>query len=96
MGTVMSILEGDLAPDKAAKLEANFADYIKALEPGIVQTFFIKNGNKCKVVTLWESKEALTAMKVKGTPKGVLMFRYAGVEPALLAYDVVNSASKGK
>jgi hypothetical protein len=68
MVMVMSILEGDLPPDKAAKLEANFAEYIKILEPGIVQTFFIKNGAKCKVITLWESKEALTAMKVKGTP----------------------------
>lgn len=96
MGMIISILEGDLPPDKAAKLEANFADYIKALEPGVVQTTLIKNGAKCKIITLWESREALTAMKVKGTPKSVLMFRYAGVEPALLAYDVVNSAAKGK
>jgi len=92
----MSILEGDLAPDKAAKLEANFAEGTKALEPGVVQTFFIKNAAKCKIITLWESREALVAMKSRGTPKGVLMFRYAGVEPALLVYDVVNSASKGK
>ncbi len=94
MVMVLSILEGDLPPDKAAKLEANFAEYVKTLEPGIVQTSFIKNGAKCKVITLWESKEALTAMKVKGTPKSVLLFRYAGVEPALLVYDVVNSKAK--
>jgi len=93
---VMSILEGDLSSDKAAKLEANFADGVKTLEPGIVQTFIIKNASKCKIITLWESREALVAMKSKGTPKGVLMFRYAGVEPALLVYDVVNSAAKGK
>jgi len=94
MAMVMSILEGDLPPDKAAKLESNFAEYIKALEPGVVQTSFIRNGAKCKVITLWESKEAISAMKVKGTPKGVLLFRYAGVEPALLVYDVVNSKGK--
>jgi heme-degrading monooxygenase HmoA len=96
MSMVMTILEAEMPPDKATKLEANFAEGAKALEPGIVQNFFIKNGSKCKVITLWESKEALSAMKSKGIPKGVLMFRYAGVEPALLAYDVVNSASKGK
>ena len=96
MGMVISILEGELPPDKVVKLEANFAEYIKALEPGIVQTSLIRNAGKCKVIILWESKEALTAMKVKGTPKAVLLFRYAGVEPTLLAYDVVNSASKGK
>jgi heme-degrading monooxygenase HmoA len=94
MSNVMTILEGELPPDKSAKLEANFAEYVKALEPGIVQTSLIRNGAKCKVLTLWESKEALSAMKVKGTPKGVLLFRYAGVEPALLAYDVVNSKGK--
>lgn len=96
MAMVMSIMEGDLPPDKAAKLEANFADGVKALEPGIVQTFFIKNATKCKIITLWESREAWVAMKSHGTPKGVLMFRYAGVEASLLVYDVVNSASKGK
>jgi len=96
MSMVMSVLEAEMPADKAAKLEANFAEWVKALEPGIVQTFFIKNGGKCRVITLWESKEALSAMKSKGTPKAVLMFRYAGVEPSLLAYDVVDSASRGK
>ncbi|MFH0737480.1 MAG: antibiotic biosynthesis monooxygenase [Candidatus Micrarchaeota archaeon] len=91
---VMTILEAEMPPDKAAKLETNFAEGAKALEPGMVRTFLIKNGGKCKIITLWESKEALSAMKSKGTPKQVLMFRYAGVEPSLLAYDIVNSASK--
>ena len=95
MGMVMSILEGELPADKALKLEANFADGVKELEPGIVQTFFIKNAGKCKIITIWESREALVVMKSKGTPKGVLMFKYAGVEPSLLVYDVVNSASIG-
>ena len=96
MGMVMSVLEGELPPDKAAKLEANFAEGAKVLEPGIVQTFFIKNANKCRIITLWESKEAYSSMKSKGIPKQVLMFRYAGVEASVLVYDVVNSAAKGK
>ena len=96
MNLVMSILEAEMPLDKAAKLEANYAEGIKMLDPGVVQTFLIRNGTKCKILTLWESKEALFAMKSKGTPKGVLMFRYAGVEPTLLAYDVVNSAAKSE
>ena len=90
----MSILEADLPADKATKLEANFAEGTKALDPGVIKIFLIKNGGKCKIITLWESREAVNAMKSKGTPKGVLMFRYAGVEPTLLVYDVVNTASK--
>ncbi len=92
MATIISILEGDLPPDKAAKLEANFND--GSLEPGMMRMFLIKNGNKCKIITLWESREALNAMKSKGTPKTVLMFRYAGVEGALLNYDVVGIKEK--
>ncbi len=92
MATIISILEGDLPPDKAAKLEANFNE--GALEPGMIRMFLIKNGTKCKILTLWESREALNAMKSKGTPKTVLMFRYAGVEGALLNYDVVGIKEK--
>lgn len=92
--SVMSILEADMPPEKAAKLEANYAEGIKALDPGIIQTFLIKNGAKCKIITIWESREALNAMKSKGTPKSVLMFRYAGVEPTLLTYEIVNSVKK--
>lgn len=96
MTMVMSILEGDLPADKAAKLEANFEEGKKALDPGVLQMVLAKNGSKCRLIIFWESKEALFAMKSKGTPKAVLMFRYAGVEPVMLAYDVVNSAAKGK
>jgi len=96
MNMVMLILEGDLTPDKASKLEANFADGVQTQDPGLVQSFFVKNQSKCKIITLWESREALSSMKSKGTPKWVLMFRYAGAEPTMLAYDVVNSAMKGK
>ncbi len=92
MATIISILEGDLPPDKAAKLEANFKE--GSLEPGMIRMFLIKNGNKWKIITLWESREALNAMKSKGTPKTVLMFRYAGVEGALLNYDVVGIKEK--
>jgi len=96
MGMVISILEAEMPTDKAAKLEANFAEGAKALDPGVVQMLFVRNAGKCKILILWESKEALSAMKSRGTPKTVLMFRYAGVEPSVLAYDVVNSASRGK
>ncbi len=88
MSKVISILEADMPPDKAAKLETNFAE--GTLDPGVIQIFLIKNNNKCKIITLWENRGAINAMKSKGTPKAVLMFRYAGVEPTLLVYDVVN------
>ena len=91
MVQIMSILEADVPADKAAKLEANFAEGLKSLEAGVVQTFLIKNANKFKIVTIWANKEAYSAIKSKGTPKNVLMFRYAGVEATALNYEIVSS-----
>ncbi len=94
MTLAMSILEGEVTADKISRLETNFAEGIKVLDPGVIRMFLIKNGTKCKIITLWDNKEAVTAMKIKGTPKGVLMFRHAGVEPTALVYEVVNSKDR--
>ena len=94
MSMLMSILEADMPADKAAKLETNFTEGIKTLEPGVVQMFFVKNSWKCRIIVLWENKEAYSMVKSKGTPKAVLMFRYAGIEATALNYDVVNMAKK--
>lgn len=94
MGMVMSILEAEMPADKVSKLEANFAEGTKVLDPGVVQMFLVKNGGKCRIIIIWESREALNAMKSKGTPRAVLMFRYAGVEASALAYDVVGARGK--
>ena len=92
--TVISILEADMPPDKAAKLEANFNEGTKELEPGVVQMFLVRNGTKCKILIVWENKEAVNASKSRGPPKAAQMFKYAGVEPIGLVYDVVKHVEK--
>ncbi len=90
---VITILEAQVAPEKAAILEAEFKAAVGELEPGLRQTFLLrsfKDPAAWKIVTVWESREALEQMRrISETPKGVLMFRAAGAEPALSVQEIV-------
>jgi hypothetical protein len=48
-----------------------------------------------RIETLWESREALAAMRGMGTPRGVLIFRAAGAEPVPAVLDVVEELTPG-
>ncbi len=93
---VTTILEAQVAPEKATTLEANFKQAIEHLDAGIMQTFLLHNSKKqelWQIVTVWESREALEAMRQSGeTPRGVLIFRSAGAEPVLSVLEVVSHA----
>ncbi len=96
---VMTILEAEVAAERVAALEAAYREAIgQALEPGLEQTFRVrdaKNPHAWRINTLWESREALVAMRQSGeTPRGVLIFRAAGAEPTLTILEVAQSTRK--
>ncbi|MDE3088705.1 MAG: antibiotic biosynthesis monooxygenase [Chloroflexota bacterium] len=90
----MTILEAQVAPDKWAALQQAYQEGTRnlSLDPGLVQTFLIhglKEPNLWRILTVWQSREALDKMRQSGeTPRGVLMFRAAGAEPTLAVFDV--------
>ncbi len=94
---VMTILEAQVAPDKWATLEQVYAEATQKLDAGIVQTFLIhglKESNLWRILTVWESREALDRMRQSGeTPRGVLIFRAAGAEPTLAVFDIAAQAA---
>jgi len=46
-------------------------------------------------MTIWESREALDAMRQSGkTPRGALMFRAAVAEPSLSVLEVLGHAER--
>ncbi len=96
MAMVMTVLEAHVAPERWGDLEAAYREGIKALEPGLVQTFLVRGAadpTLCRILTLWESRAALDAMRATGeTPKGVLFFRAAGAEPTLSIFGVAQHA----
>jgi heme-degrading monooxygenase HmoA len=92
---VMTILEAQVTPEKWAALEQAYQEGTRNmdLDPGLVQTFLVhgvKEPNQWRILTVWESREALDKMRQSGeTPRGVLMFRVAGAEPSLTVFDIV-------
>ncbi len=93
---VITILEAQVAPEKVALLEKAYKQGIENLDAGIAQTFLLrgsKDANRWQILTVWQSREALDAMRRSGeTPRGVLMFRAAGAEPTLSVFEVMAHA----
>ncbi len=93
---VITVLEAQVAPEKASLLEATYKEAIEHLDAGIVQTCLIQNSKDTttwQIVTYWESREALDAMRQTGeTPRGVLIFRAADAEPQLTVFKVAAYA----
>jgi heme-degrading monooxygenase HmoA len=90
---VITVLEAQVAPEKAALLESTYTQAIENLDPGIVQTFLLRSSKEpglWQILTVWESREVLDAMRQSGeTPRGVLIFRAVEAEPALSVFTVV-------
>ena len=94
---VMTILEARVTPDKWAALERAYKAGIRQLDPGITQTLLAHSSTDptlWRIITVWSSRQVLEAMRQSAeTPRGVLMFRSAGVEPTLSIFDVVADAT---
>ena len=94
---VITVLEALVPTDKAAVLQSTFQNAVDHLDAGIVQTFLLhglREADLWQIVTVWESRAALDAMRQSGeTPRGVLIFRAAGAEPGLSVFDVAVHAA---
>lgn len=94
---VLTILEAHVDPQNTSALHAAYAEGIRELDPGITHTFLVHSSSDptlWRILTFWDSREALDQMRAAGgTPRGVLMFRAAGVQPSLTIFDVSAHAS---
>jgi heme-degrading monooxygenase HmoA len=93
---VVTVLEAKVEPEKATLLEATYKQAIEHLDPGITQTFLLRSSKEpalWQIVTVWESREVLDAMRQSGeTPRGVLIFRAVEAEPTLSVFGVLAHA----
>lgn len=94
---VVTILEARVAADQAGTLESEYKRAIQQLDAGITQTLLVHNVKDpalWQIMTFWENRAVLDAMRNSGqTPRGVVIFRAAGVEPVLSVFDAVAYAS---
>lgn len=91
---LITILEAEVTTGQADALQEAFQRAVGQLDPGIVETFLLrgaKDPDRWQIVTLWESRAALDAMRASGeTPRGVQLFRAVGAEPVLSVFAVAG------
>jgi hypothetical protein len=97
MTRVLTILEGQVLPDRQAELREAYSSAAQgAFPPGLLRSTLLQaTGDRTlwRIETLWESRETLEAMRGAGTPRGVQIFRAAGAEPTLTVFDVLGELS---
>jgi hypothetical protein len=91
---VMTVLEVRVASENQPKLKAAYTSAIEHLDQGIVETFMVadtRDSDLWRILTIWEDRGALDAMRSSGQPpRGVLIFKEAGADPALSILEVVS------
>lgn len=91
LNMVITTLEGVILPRNQATLINTYRELVADLPPEIVETFLVQDEakpNVWRIVTVWRSREDLKAMRSRGTPTGVLIFRAAQSEPKLTVNQV--------
>jgi hypothetical protein len=93
MQMVVTVLEARVPQAREAELQAAYRTAAQdPLPPGLVRSALLRaaiDPTLWRIETLWQSREALEAMRGSGTPRGVLIFRAAGAEPILSVLEVV-------
>src|SRR5581483_7711120 len=70
MAMVVTMLEAEVAPERAGDLENAFArETAGPTPPGLVRSFLL-HGPTWRIATVWESREALEAMRSSGRDPG--------------------------
>lgn len=92
------MLEAELNDEQGKRLLTEFHSTVtpRPTEHMPIEAFVTKqaDGNVWRIVAVWQSREAFDAMRAAMTPRGVVMFRTAGVEPTLTLFDVKDSMTK--
>ena len=93
---VVTVVEGRVPTERSGVFEAAYATLLTMPVPdGLITTQLLRGvGDRdvWRIETVWRDREAIEAMRAKGTPLAVKLFRDAGVEPSVLLFE--RAASK--
>ncbi|SRR6266536_102811 len=93
MTPVVTVLEARVAPERAAALQAAYADAGEGpFPPGFVRSTLLRHASdptRWRIETIWQSHDALAAMRGTGKPRGLQIFEAAGAEPSLSVFDAI-------
>ena len=95
MTLVITVLEAQVPPESEPRLTSAYRDAVRdATPPGLLRSSLMRSTadtSAWRIETTWASGDALMAMRSSGgTPRGIQIFRAAGVEPTLTILEVVD------
>ncbi len=79
----VTMVEAQVAPERESDLHLAWDNTTAAPRPaGLLESLLLKSGDGLwRIVTIWESEEALLAMRAAGRPAAIVMFQDAGARP---------------
>jgi heme-degrading monooxygenase HmoA len=91
----VTIVEGVVEAAREGDLRSAWADKTAALPAGFIESSLLRAENGTwRIVTVWESQEAVMAMRVSGEPPAALiMFEQAGSKPSVSMWTVEGRVS---
>ncbi len=99
MTLVITVLEARVANERATDLQAAYAEAARGpFPPGLLRSTLLRDINDStlwRIETVWESREALAAMRAAGKPRGVQIFEAAGAVPSLSVFDSIAELGPG-
>jgi hypothetical protein len=92
---IATVLEAHVPLERQGDLQAAYREAAgETFPPGLVRSVLLQDSGDptlWRIETIWESFDALAAMRASGLPpRGILMFRAAGAEPKVSAFRVVE------
>jgi heme-degrading monooxygenase HmoA len=92
----VTIVEGAVEAARESDLLSAWKDKTAGVLPaGFIESSLLRaEGGRWRVVTVWESKEAVMAMRASGEPPAALvMFEQAGSKPSVSMWTVEGRVS---
>jgi heme-degrading monooxygenase HmoA len=91
----VTIVEGAVEAVREGDLRSAWKDKTAILPAGFIESSLLRaETGTWRIVTVWESKEAMMAMRASGEPPAaLLMFEQAGSKPSVSMWTVEDRVS---
>ena len=94
---VATFVSGKVPSDKKAEFIAGYSSASSdSRPPGLERSFLMRGVDDPEaytIETIWESREALEAMRSRGKPKAVELFERVGVSPHVWIHEIEATIS---
>ena len=90
----VTTVDGVVEAAREADLRSAWEDASAVLPAGLIESFLVRaDDGRWRVVTVWESKDAVMALRASGNPTAMSMFERAGSTASLSTWTVESRVS---